>query len=101
MYLAGGTRAQLPGLPPLFVPAAAIIVWMSILGDEEVFSTRVCGQHQRKMDTRARRRPGKLSTGIFESVNNCGTSDKERPVSQNQEYTTLAMKVAFVVPCLK
>jgi hypothetical protein len=35
---------------------------------------------------------------IYQSANNCGTSDKERPVSQNQEYTTLAMKVAFVVP---
>jgi hypothetical protein len=35
---------------------------------------------------------------IYQSAKNCGTSDKEGPVSQNQEYTILAMKVAFVVP---
>jgi UDP:flavonoid glycosyltransferase YjiC (YdhE family) len=35
---------------------------------------------------------------IYRSANNCGTTDKERPVSKIRVYTTLAMKVAFVAP---
>jgi hypothetical protein len=38
------------------------------------------------------------SETYYYSVNDYGTSAKERPVSQNQEYSTRAMKVAFVAP---